>query len=524
MASNNQQIFTSPETLAALGERAKVADDFMVKVLRKGNTGPIVVANLSGAQLSHFVNPELWVPQMCGGGKYNLQCFHSGATEQSEQGKQVGGLLSFDIGDSPREVDVSCADKPGWRGPAKLDFPTKIERPQQEQLLAYHSPPGPDASLSATSINQPWVRQPGGGISRQDYGNAATAASNEWRVGAQALEGERRKLEEEKLATERERSKERQEAANKAHEADMRALRAEFDAKLAASIASAKPSGPDPVITLMMEMMKSAAEDRRAAAAQAAEDRRAEAARQERADARFALTLEKLSDKPKENPLEMFKLLNDITSSNAKKNDGIVEAQAKMMHSMSDMMGQQVSVAMDFVSAAADMQLGQQGEKEPGWVKGLEGVVKAVGAMAKGAQVRPPIAPPAPQPMQTLPAQQAPQQKPPAPQATPTVIVQVEMAIRQKLPPAQIAKALIDNYMDDSVQQALVEAQGDIESYVNGRLGNWINEDAINNPAYLKALFAEIEKQFFAAGKIDEEEEEDAQVEESSNEGDEETP
>lgn len=531
----NEHIFTTPETLSALGEKAKLADDFTVKVMRRGQLGPIVMANLSQALLQHFVNPELWVPSLCGGGKYSLVGYHTGSTEPTEQGKPVAGMVQFDIGGAPREVDISAVGKEGWRGPGVLDFPARETRTASEQLVAYqNSPPGSDQVNSATGNNQTWNRPPGGGPLRQEYPPNGT---DNWQRGASALEAERRVLEKERLDAERQRHRDELEAQKKSHEADMRALKTE----MMGAIQQQRPAGPDPTLGLMMEMMKAsaaaaqaataiAAEDRRAAGAQAAEDRRAaetqrsedrraQLAAQERQDARFAALL----DKPKDDPLAMFKVVNELVSNNSKKNDGIVEAQSKMMHSMSDMMSQQVGVAMDFVSAAADMQLGAQGEKEPVWIKALEGVVKSVGAMAKGNAAR--RAPPPPGQEQLQPGQQTPPQQ--AQQAAPSVMAQVEIAIRKKVAPSVIAAALVEHYEDPSIQQALIESMGDPDKYLRAKLGNWANEDAVNNPVYLTALFAEIERQFRVAGIIPSEApEEEAEIEPSGDPevGDEEAP
>ena len=314
----------------------------------------------------------------------------------------------------------------------------------------------------------------------------------------------------------------------------MRAMKAE----LMGAIQQTKPQGPDTGMLMMQEMVKQAAEDRREAQKQAAEDRRQAQTLQAASDARFAALLEKMNDRPKENPLEMLKAAVELMGS--KKDNGIVEAQTKMMHSMSEMMGQQVSVAMDFVSAAADMQLGASGgEKEPGWLKGLDRVMKGVGAMARGAAARGPI----PQvPQQALPAQvpmtfeQQALAQPPAPgstvaQAVPkqprpsqretekSVIVQIEEAIRGKLEPKQVAAALIAYFQDPSIQKALEEAGGDFEVALQKRLGNWQNE-AESNAAYLKQLFTEVEKQLENVGE-EEEEEEGSEGGEEAEEGDE---
>lgn len=507
----NDRIFTSAETLDLLREKAKDADQFIIKVSRRPHMGaqPMVLATLSGATIEHFINPELWVPALVGGGKnISLQGFHA-----ADPGKPVGGFVQFDIGDPPREsADTNAVFKPDWRGPPVLEFPKVGPKHQSESLPLYQSPPGPNSGNNATVASQTWERSPGGGFSRVDYGRAN--GHDDWRTGAAALEAERRSLEKERLEAERVKHRDELEALRKSHEADMRALKSEL---LGAIDRNARPTGPDPTQTLVAEMLKQAAEDRRAAAQQAAEDRRREAERQERSDARFNTMMEKLLTQPKENPLEMFKVVNELVATNSKKNDVIVEAQTKMMHTMTEMTGQQMGVAMDFISAAAEMHLGPQ-DNQPGWVKGLESVVKTVGAMAKGASARQIGPPPLPPPGQLHQGQQAQQ---PAPKKAPPVIDQVEQAIRQRYDVNKIASVLVEHFNDPSIQQAAMEAQGDFEGYLRKRLGNWVNEDAVNNPLYLKALFEAVEAAFTKAGLLAEEQPEteaEAEYEEEDGE------
>ena len=59
------------------------------------------------------------------------------------------------------------------------------------------------------------------------------------------------------------------------------------------------------------------------------------------------------------------------------------EAQMKVMNSMSEMMSTQAGTMMDFVQAAADLQLGPQSEKESPFVKAIEAGIKGLGAIGK---------------------------------------------------------------------------------------------------------------------------------------------
>jgi len=499
MAADNGRMFTAEETLRALSEKAKEGDSFVMKVFRRAHMGaiPSLTATLAGAEVQHFTSPELWLPNLCGAGKYLLQGYHA-----SDLNKPIAGNIQFviDQGEA-RDVDGSMLKKPDWRGPPLLEYPKEIPRTAAEDLGPLYrldSPSGPGPGDSATKVNQSWARQPGGGVVRQEYGGASGELFGR---GAAALEAERRALEQQRRDLDLEKHKAEMVNVQKAHEADLRA----FEAKFTAALSQAKPSGPDPMVQMLIEMTKQAAEDRRAAQAQQAEDRRAALAAQERADARFMVMIEKLNDKPKEkDPIETFKTFSELMGT--KKDNGIIEAQTKMMHSMSEMMGQQVSTAMDFVNAAADLQLGQRGEEEPSWLKGVDRLIKGVGAMAKARAPIPQGPPPQlaqghhPQPQPQQPQQPRQPQQPPQ-ETSLTVVEQFEQAIRAKNPPEQIAKALITYAQEPSIQKALIESGGDFEAAFYKRLGNWHLEQP-SNAEYLKALFAEVEKQLIAAGLV----------------------
>jgi hypothetical protein len=101
-----------------------------------------------------------------------------------------------------------------------------------------------------------------------------------------------------------------------------------------------------------------------------------------------------------------------------------------------------------------------------------------------------------------------------------TVIEQFEQAIRAKTPPEQIAKALISYAQEPTIQKALIESGGDFEAAFYKRLGNW-HLEAPSNAEYLKALFAEVEKQAVAAGVIAPPEQQEQQEQDGDDEGDE---
>ncbi len=531
-------------------------DSFAVKVHRRKHQGlPLDrIALLTGATVEHFVNPELWVPQLCGGGKLMLSGYHA-----SDSSKQIGGFVQFEVNTIPEhEVDFEVVKRADWRGPSSLEFPIQpAQRPSDDAgMYRISPPPASGDGGSATMVGNPhqaWPRQAGGGlglrIQRPDYGEEGVTDRALRDRGV--VENERRNVEKERLENERERHAAQLESLKKSHEADMRAM----EMRILTTVGNQnKSSGPDPMVEFLKANAEQAAEDRRAAAAERAEDRRAaeaaraaeraeaaenrraaealrsaeraEAAQQRAADnARFERLMDKMTErKPEKDPLETIKLVSDIIG---KKDDG---GGMKMMHSVMETMGTLNGLTMDFVDRMADMQLGAQ-EKESPVVKGIEAATKAIGAMVRGsaaqkqaAQVQQP----------QLPAQQAaqPQRQPQqSPQAL-TVLEQIEKAIRLKIEPREVARVLISQFNDATIQAAVVEAGGDFEAAFDRRLGNWKNENP-DNMTYFKTLLAEVEKAAIKAGLIpgdeapapapqaQQAEPEDAQIEEPENDADE---
>lgn len=505
MGAAEQRNFTTDDTIRMLQAKATEAtDDFLVKVFRKPHAAAIpgLVASLSGAAIQHFTSPELWLPVLAGGGKYLLQGYH--ATDTS---RAIGGFINFPIDNTEvRDVDFTAPSKTDWRGPATLEYPKPGAARQQENLPLYglpQSPPAPGSFSGATNINPGGLRSAGGGVHREEYGG------NGWREGASALEAERRTLEKEKLEAEREK-----------HRAELAAIKSQHDnelkmgmAQLRAEFAATRPTGPDPMSTLFTEMMKQANEDRRAAATQAAEDRRATQAAQERADARFMAMMEKMNERKEKDPLEMISKVIELTGGGKKAESGIIEAQTKMLHSMSEMTSQQINVAMDFVSAAADMHLGGQKEEKPGWEKAVDKLIKGVGNFAQARSATPPpgqqIVNQIPTPVPQTFEQQARQPPPPPPQQPRppqnhtdlSVADQVKNAIMARHDVKEVAAAVIAFKDDPSITQAFIAGGGDPEQAIKNLLGPWA-EAAPSNGEYLVSFFKELEAQAIKAGLI----------------------
>ncbi len=519
MAANEARMLSTEDTLAMISEKAKKdGDEFIVKIQRRRAPGftADLVATMSGAQHTHFVSPELWVPQLVGGGRILLAAYHA-----SDQSKQVGGFVQVEIGaqgsaaQEPHDVDFAALKRSDWRGPAVIDYPLPQERRPQDDPGMYRipgnsPPPAPGTGDSATASHPAWARSAGGGfprLARPSYEDDATDRALRDRG---AVEAERRKVEEERLQNERERHAAQLEAIKKEHAADLRAM----EMRLMTTFQQNKAPPDNSVSEFLKMFIQQQAEDKRAAEAQRQEDRRAAEARTAADNARFERLIEKMSEKkPEKDPIEQIKVIADLVKPKDDSNN------PKMMHQMMEMMSTITGASMDFVERAADMQLGAREAENP-IVKGIEHGVKAITAMARGSAAK-----------KQLPAQQPQAQAPRQPQQASnetalTVLQQIEIAVKEKLqPPTEVARVLIANREDPEIYALVASVGFDFEAAFDKRLGNWKNVSP-DNMAYFKSLIAEIEKAAQAAGLFDgPDEPEDAQtVEEDQPEGDEEAP
>lgn len=526
-AADRDRTFSTEDSQKLIIEKGKEVDSFFLKVFRRSHmTAPMnLIASFSGAQVRHFTSPELWLPQLAGGGKFFLQGYH-----ESDLDKMIGSYIHFTVSEDERSVDMDATKKGDWRGPSTMEFPKVItSRVIDMPLYGVQSPPALGSGDSANRTHA-WPRQAGGGVHRESMDDVAAFGPR-----AAALEAERRKLEAEKLEAERERAKAALEAERKEHAAEMKSLRSELMTEIRSlRDTPKKEEGPN----MLMELMKQQAEDRREAARQASEDRRLERERQDKLEVRLAEDrrldrertdkfFERLTERKEKDPLEVLEKAASIMSKrdSGNSNEALMKAVGNAVEIQSSTMG----MAMDFVDHVSRMQLGGGDQGDPPWLKGVDRLIKGFGkmAMARGATL-PNLgagAPPAgQQPAQGQPpaAGQPQQPRPPQTETNLSVIDQVEQAIRAHHNPTEIAKALISYYKDPSIQQALAEAGGDFEQAFKKRLKNWPDE-APANRAFLAKLVEELEKQLQAAGFYADEPDEDEDDDEGDDaEGDEE--
>jgi len=118
--------YTPEETIRLLAEKAKTGTDrFVVKVSRRRGMAGLLehIATLTEATVNHIANPETWLPILCGGGDYGLQVSH-----MDEVSARMGGVLAYKFQGQPLEnVNTRALQFPNWNGPGSLIFPAATE-------------------------------------------------------------------------------------------------------------------------------------------------------------------------------------------------------------------------------------------------------------------------------------------------------------------------------------------------------------------------------------------------------------
>lgn len=111
--------------------QAKVAekegqDSFRVKVQRQAGFGAPLqhIASFANATIEHLANPETWLVMLAGGGPlFVLTATHANDTIPTVTFRPPT------LAGEPRAVDPQITQKPDWRGPPDLTFPTAGDKP-----------------------------------------------------------------------------------------------------------------------------------------------------------------------------------------------------------------------------------------------------------------------------------------------------------------------------------------------------------------------------------------------------------
>lgn len=558
---------TAEDTIKLLQAKAASAgDSFRIKVFRLSALRPTEntqVALLSDAVLAHATNPELWMPQLCGGGVFAFFVYHL-----TDPNQYVGGPIRFNVEGEPRAVNPEIVFRADWQGPKKLDFPPRVvNNGPSFSVASTGSPTGtapqtlvPSGQAVAPQLaSDPNVARALADLQRE---TAALQASRA------ALDAERHKLDIERIRQENDMRM--QQLENRLTASKPVEHKADTGATIAA-IATALTPLVQTIITgqndLRREMMK---------------------IEQERAN-QTNLLLTKIMDRP-ERPLidpMIEKILDKATTPTN---------QPEAIASMTAAMGSMAEVSMGMIQQVAEMQSGGQ---EHWGLQAAREVAKGIGALAGGMKVKQPgqkqvgpggppqtragfaQAPPPPPPQQrgngavatqqhqppaaavpakpaapvksapvnvqgpdgvwrevpadqvnVPPGQQTINAQPVSAPAQPVTVTQyaaqaqqepvpvqhfekpvqqpqvmsvidsIKVSITQYMDVRQLANAIIDSLPDPEFQKELDSVDQSFSALAAKHLSEWVHLDP-RNPGYLKELFDEVERQGVARGVFD---------------------
>lgn len=530
-------------------EKSKI-DSFRIKIYRKRQVGAFGehILTLGEANISHLVNPEMWLPKICGGGPiFQITAFHA-----SDFTVPAAQALAVQINGQPFDPPrVASLRQPGWNGPTELLYPDPNQQPLQTNTFINASPPPGGASTVPQSPVSGGISPVGGSV----YDPRIEAMLASIRAKETEIENTKRMLDEERR---------RFEIENARRESDARF--AQLEAKMTRA-SEVKPGGGfaeivgalAPIVQGMlagqneMRVMMMRAEQENAKTTQ--------------------LLLGKMMERPPIDPTVLALL-------NQKQQDNTPEMMTHMTNALSVMTRTQ----MDVLEMAAETIGGGQQSEHPILMAIKEGV-KAINTMAIGVQTsalkkkRAVQALSPGQPHPTLPANGqsavAPQQtlqvpvtqfphkqpyKAPAVQSIPMkgplhnqamgdyaakatspiapiqppsqthaaraseeivawanagerpeppgVIDQIMAMIEEHSDPRLVAQSIIYSLSQAEVQTALEEVGNEFPELAARRLGSWPMQDPVN-PGYLAQVLEEFNRLGAASGIFEEEDETD---------------
>lgn len=504
--------WTEEETMNLLRDhKDRLGDLFTIKVWRANPAAneTMQMAALSGAQLTHVVNPELWLPQLCGGGRYGFYVYHV-----SNPIEHIGGTLKHTLAGEPRAIDMDAPKRPGWVGPEKLDFPPAPQQAQPTQVIGAAPPLNPTSSSSQTTGSG------GGGGGATDPRIEQTL--RELNTQRELLANSQRQLDE----TRHKMELERVQVQNDQKLRDLEARLLAAQPKVTESPLAGIKELIAPLLGLFQAWMTGQSEMRQLMFKMDSE-------RSQKSDA----LMMKMMERPAVDPL-MMTLFDKLQGFSQSANPS------------AEMVGQMAELTMSMVDRAAEM---ANGQPESHWITAAREFAKAIGAAVGGmkiqkkpgqgqgqrppAQALPPGAQrpaqgfqgipgtppgngagavptqtyqqPAPGVTQPQQAQAQPQQvehqqpngAPPAqPERVMTVIESLVAAVKSYAPVDQLAKAVITSVPDPGFQAELTAVDGSLQGLAAKYLADWVGADPQRNGPYVTSLLAAIEKEGRAAG------------------------
>ena len=411
-----------------------------------GRSTSDLIAVFDGAEIGHFLAPELWLRTLSGGGRYTLVPHMEGdGSWQPLAG--VEGAISIEVGGAPTLLDYDAIGRSDWIGPSVVIWPPADDAKSRDALRLMMAPPAAGPSI--------------GGLSAPSQAVPMTESERQVaKVEAQsrALEAERVRLAEDgkkiELREQAQRFAGEKLSIESRHAEEKRAL-AEAIAKLevrmealarapAAVVAPSPLAGLAPLIPAIMEFAKSMRDDARAERERRdkreAEERAERIRLEERREAEARVERERRDKIDADRAQRELALQEKLLTS---------QGPAKQFEGFSvvtDAMGKLANTAASLAVVAADMR--PQGE--PSTLDAIavisENLAKAFVAYSETQKRAPPPAMAGPDSMAMAGAVPQQQQQLPPPEATPPAaslpeVERTAQLIREWSDPAAVAQS-----------------------------------------------------------------------------------
>jgi hypothetical protein len=310
-AAPDDKIKILEEKVNALPEESR--GDLTIKIKSKDPSQPgaismpRLVCTMAAAHITHVANPELWLPQLMGGGRFELDVYLPG----NNAAPAVSGFV-FDLQGDPRSFpDHDVVDVPSWKGPKKITYPMKpAVKPSTTAIPTFIASP---QSVSTNVAPQTSSSGPtsSGGVPPQ-YLEEVRRMQAEFAAHTQMLQ---QQIADERRRAEEERHRREVEAIRAAQQAELAALKADLD-----RIKSAPPPTPPPpppekpsIADMIRDILPAAAPLITAYLNSQAEERRRAEERQARAEERTAELIKEMRSRPVIDP-EVGKLLERLSA------------------------------------------------------------------------------------------------------------------------------------------------------------------------------------------------------------------
>lgn len=309
--TNEEKIKILEEKVNALAEGSR--GDLTIKLKTKDPSAPGAISfprhvcSLGAANISHVVNPELWLPQLMGGGWFEMDVFLPGANASPA----VAGLLFHLQGETRAFVDHDAVDAPAWKGPGRITYPMKpASKPSSTATPTILSAPSQSVGASVAPQTSSPGSTPSGGVPPQ-YLEELRRMQAEAAAQIQNLQNQ---IAEERRRAEEERHKRELEAVRAAQQAELAALKVAQQAELSAfraemerlkTIATTPPPPPVEKASLadmLRDIIPAATPLITAYFTSQAEERRRAEERQARAEERTAELIKEMRARPTIDP------------------------------------------------------------------------------------------------------------------------------------------------------------------------------------------------------------------------------